>query len=311
MPGSDAIMAAQEMWNVIMAPTVLFGATKDIALANSIFRNFSQTMAPLINAVESILKESPGITEAASRIGNTVFDGLVTITSAKPGPHQKFLILFTLSVKTSGLKQLGLQKHAAWDTRLPPHQSCSFALDDISAPYWGMLGLIFRMALNELCHLEAEDSNIFNLLCGIHATQGANATLRNCNQFDLLHAHFYYAQFTAKHLHPMELTQPHGLSNPLVWMGSGQSALTTVFLDKYGACSKNPTECISKFHQAAVCNSHLEGFSTFKFEPLSSHLDHGFIPFDNISIWRMQCKQLWILDYKAEGGTSAILAEFS
>jgi hypothetical protein len=179
MPGSDAIMASQEMCNVIMASTGLFGASKDIALANFIFSNFSQTMAPLINAVERILKESPGITEAASRTGNTVFDGLMAITSAKPGPHQKFPIIFTLSVKTSGLKQLALKKHAAWDTRLSPHQSYSFALDDISAPYWGMLGLILRMALNELCHLEAEDSNIFNLLCGLHATQGANATLRN------------------------------------------------------------------------------------------------------------------------------------
>jgi hypothetical protein len=303
MLGDDAIMASQEMRNVIMAPGVLFGATRDTVLANSIYRDFRNTMAPLINCVESLLKQSPGIAEAACRIGDAVFHGLVTITSAKPGPRQKFLIPFTLPVQPSGLPKRRSRKQASRETKLPPHQSLSTALEDVQAPYWGMLGLILREALNERRGLQAGNANLFNLLCGLHATQGAGNKPQDRNLFDPIRAHSNYAKLVAKHLPPIELTQPHGLSNLLVWMGSGQSALTTVFLDKYGACSKNLSECIHKFHQVAIHNSNLEGFHTFRFKPLHSQLQLGFIPVDNIKVWGVPCNQLRILDYKADPET--------
>ncbi|RDB25058.1 hypothetical protein Hypma_007527 [Hypsizygus marmoreus] len=168
----------------------------------------------------------------------------------------------------------------------------------------GLLGLIFREALGERRQLPSPIHPLRFLLEGKDPGSGKpNAAFGDRDQFDPVRTSNRGAQLLKEHLPGNKLTTSAGLSNLLVWMGTGQGNKTSKFLCAFDRVfSYSLQECVALFGAALIHNQSVlsryfrdvDDCLSADTESAPPHID-GLLQISNSRIYGSACNTLKLL----------------
>jgi hypothetical protein len=245
----DGILASGDFRKFMTSPARLFnkGLKEYKRLAAAIKKDYTFTMGPLRDYLEQQLKDHPSIAKDAKRIGSSVHKGLLSLTNGKPmdkiAPTRPRAAATTSNPKASGSRRHKQPHIAVTD----PQQ----VLATNKSPNLGALAMMIRECLADR-RGQVADTMLNRILHGCNPTN--NATIGDSYSFDPVRFDSTYARLIKKHLTPRLMASPMGLSNLLVWTGTGQGPNNSPFINQSNMFSKNVQECIQVFETVRQSN---------------------------------------------------------
>ncbi|KAF8057995.1 hypothetical protein FPV67DRAFT_1428995 [Lyophyllum atratum] len=165
----------------------------------------------------------------------------------------------------------------------------------------GIPGLILREALNERRGLKPAIGSLRLFLEGRDPGHGRLSASADRDQFDPVRLHNRGAELLKEKLPGSKLATPVGLSNLLVWMGTGQGNKTSSFLNYIGNFSTATlSDCMGLFNRGLKINegilaTHLDGKDVRPdIETPPPHIS-GLLQISNSRIYGSACNTLKLI----------------
>lgn len=238
--GTDAVLASDRIVPLIKFPNFIAGESGSNKLRDVVKKVLKQMESLSERALSAMAAIVDTETENAFKeMGTILHDCVVKYTSpreAKRGDRYQ---------RTGRSLQLGA---LPLDGVLPS-----------GTPNIGMINFLLRESLQERKGLGAADEILGRILRGQHATRATTAQGYNPDHTNPSRHHNQQSLLLEKHLGQSPLTGPFGLSNLLVFFGTGQGWKTAGFLEymgrtEQGIWSESVADVSRKFNSAMVRN---------------------------------------------------------
>lgn len=260
--GEDGILASKMIEAILKSPVALYSTkgheTNDQNLSRKILNEDIQCLQPLRDWLKDFIEESPDTLTQARELGDTVYQQIWSRHGLQSFPRFNPLVL-TASAQTCKPRR--------------PKKSPSIVLPEVpltlkvllpipDAPIFSQLGLIMREALNKRRSLPAGDIRISRQMQCLHPTTGLAAATKDEDQFDPVRLDNTYSRMLKKHFTHDRLLGQFGLTNLLVWMSTGQGALTAEFVKFTALWFEDLSSCIRVFRNASAPDNGRKCYNT-------------------------------------------------
>jgi hypothetical protein len=287
---SENIFASTAISTLLVSPTYMLVDSpqlhKPSQFVTAYMKNRDDTLATLRKCISSTMDD--GVGEAADNLGNFVHHRMLEFDLRHPIDEEAYL-------NTSDLESLGTTQAKSRPVKSRPTvptvptlvQLESIWTLDSDIPL-GKLAVLLREALNKSRQLPAVIQEMRDILNGQEpGGKGFEVDDDYMNPIRELNAGtgLMRIKFTGK-----PLTSAIGLSNILVWMGTGQGYGTKSFINQGEMWFSNLDACVDRFAVAHRFNLHLvrqvvENGKKTGIQGLKIHQHPSYINFDNMRMY--------------------------
>lgn len=256
----DAIFASLEVAALLRSPAGLWTKadgkrTEDKKIFSKLIKDPANTLNPLRSWIKSFINAHPSIPTLSKQLGDRLYQLLTDRHGDKPWPRYNPLLHMVPARRPRSCRRT-----AKSDTKtlLPftPLTTDKLLPDSTANPFSPFMAIVHEGLLRRKyrgkpgIRPSIGDVRISRLMDCLHPTTGNGATDQDVDHFDPIRFDNQYARLLQQHFTYERITSPHGLSNLLVWMSTGQGFVTKDFIHGTLGWFSTSHECIALFRSA-------------------------------------------------------------
>jgi hypothetical protein len=255
----DSILASRDICGLLRSPSSLFDTShhwrmNDHVVTGKILHHHADTLAPLTTWLGEFVEGHPETKSAAKELGEGLqrlvlqYHGSQPIHPPNPRPQ-------TMTMKPDGFARW--RKSSMRDST-PPTLTADTLIDLTENFDLAPLFTIIDEALRKKRGQPAKNTIISRILTGHHPTNGQKQADVNLDHRDPIRFSNVYSRLLGNHFSWTKLRRKSGLSNLLVWMGTGQGFRTASFINNILANHwfESAEQCVQVFRDAAATMVH-------------------------------------------------------